>query len=88
MKTHVISYKNPWAYLSVPREPRSASSANAHFTREPSICRSVRGLVLHSANLRSTVFIAASKDADQAEKAFKAATSTRARSRVVDSYFS
>ena len=78
---NIIYFKNPWAYLS---QPRQRANPNAHLTREPSICRSRGGLVLHSANLRSTAFIADAVESLKVERAFKAARSTRARSSIVD----
>jgi hypothetical protein len=63
-----------------------------HTNREPSICRSRSGLVVHSATLRSTVFIsfetpAKRKFAGHFVRSFKACKSLRARNRVVDRIF-
>lgn len=82
---NIISYKNPWAYLKQPRVP---FQANAFLKREPSICRSRGGLVLHSANLRSTVFVADTNEADKIVRLFSKASSLKARNVLVDSYFS
>lgn len=81
---NIISFKNEWAYLSQPREK---SNPNAHLSREPSICQSRGGLVLHSANLRSTVFIADAVEASKVAKAFKKLRTLKGRNRLVDSYF-
>ncbi len=80
----MIYFKNEWAYLSQPREK---SNPNAHLSREPSICRSRGGLVLHSANLRSTVFIADQQEASMVAKKFSSLKSTKSKNRLVDSYF-
>lgn len=85
MSSNIISYKNEWAYLSLPREK---ANPNAHLTREPSICKSRGGLVLHSANLRSTAFISDPKEAAAVVKKFSRLKTTKARSALVDSYFS
>ena len=67
-----------------------------HLNREPSCCRSFRGLVLHSATLRSTVFFdadspAAQRDARRVEAAFeryKKHGDLRRLNRFVDGFFS
>ena len=66
-----------------------------HLNREPSCCRSTRGLVLHSATLRSTVFFdaenpAAERDSKRVEAAFRRyekSGNLGALNRFVDSFF-
>jgi 7-keto-8-aminopelargonate synthetase-like enzyme len=66
-----------------------------HLNREPSFCKSSRGLVLHSASLRSTVFFdadspAAVRDAEKVEAAFESYAKhndLKKLNRLVDSFF-
>lgn len=60
----------------------------SHTNREPSICRSRSGLVLHSANLRSTAFVSDTKEVGVIVRAFSACKSTKSRNKLVDRYFS
>jgi hypothetical protein len=78
------------------RATAKASRNTDHLNREPSRCRSFRGLVLHSATLRSTVFFdfdnpAAERDADRVESAFtryEKDGDLKKLNRFVDSFFS
>lgn len=76
---------------------RKAASRNTnHLDREPSRCRSSRGLILHSASLRSTVFFdfdnpAAVREAAKVEAAFQRYEKSGDLKRLnwfVDSFFS
>lgn len=66
-----------------------------HLNREPSRCKSSKGLVLHSATLRSTVFFdfdspAAVRDAEKVEAAFERYekdNDLKKLNRLVDSFF-
>jgi hypothetical protein len=66
------------------------SAANSHLTRESSYCLTRLGVVIHSASLRSTVFIDRIKHPKEVGlfvRRWKACRSTKARNRVADSYF-
>jgi hypothetical protein len=71
------------------------SSDRTHLNRTPSRCRSAKGLVLHSATLRSTVFFDYSKsdakrDGQKVERAFRRFEKNQnlaALNRAVDAHF-
>jgi hypothetical protein len=78
------------------RAAATARSINTdHLNREPSRCKSSKGLVLHSATLRSTVFFdfdnpAAERDAEKVEAAFQdyaKNANLKKLNRLVDSFF-
>lgn len=71
---------------------RTRAKVATHTNREPSICRSNSGLVVHSATLRSTVFVAFDtaekrKFARHLSRSFKACKSLKAQNKVVDRLF-
>ena len=78
------------------RATAKASRNTSHLNREPSRCKSSKGLVLHSATLRSTVFfdfdnVAAERDAAKVETAFQRYEKDgdlKKLNRYVDSFFS
>jgi len=74
-------------YHATPRLSSEARQQATHLNREPSICRSRGGLVVHSATLRSTVFIADTREADKFAARFASATSLAQKNRLVDSLF-
>jgi hypothetical protein len=74
-------------YLSTPRTPYADRKKATHLNREPSICRSKGGLVVHSATLRSTAFIADAREADRFAARFAACLTLAAKNRLADSLF-
>lgn len=77
------------------RAVAKATRNTNHLNREPSRCKSSRGLILHSATLRSTVFFdadnpAAVRDAEKVEAAFERYAKDhdlKKLNRLVDSFF-
>lgn len=67
---------------------RASKPKPTHLNRELSICRSRGGLVLHSANLRSTAFVSDRKEVGVIVRAFAACRSHKSRNKLVDRYFS
>lgn len=74
---------------------RAQTRNTDHLNREPSRCRSNRGLVVHSATMRSTVFFdTTNPDAERDAKKIEAAfvrygkdCNLRRLNRIVDSFF-